>query len=950
MSSNKLVASLRQELAEAQARIRYLEECDTMDDRSRSLRVFADHVEQVFWMADPAIRSMLYVSPSYERVWGRRCADLYLNPKSFLDSVHPEDLPNVLTVLRQQELGESFDHSYRIITPSGEVRWIRDRGRPVRNESAAIWCYIGIAEDVTDRRLADERVRFQARVLECVQESVIVTDTHGTVIYWNQGAEALYGWPTAEATGRPIYELTVPEELISQQRAEEIMAALARGDKWSGEFTVRRRDGTSFVAGVTNHPLLGESGELIGIIGVSVDITEHKRSEEFRAQNESLLEQRVADRTQEISNVRTRLELASDATRLGIWEWDLSTARATWNDHMFSIYGLSPSDFDGSVDSVMRNIHPEDKASLVTTLQTLADSGVAEKVTYRVLRGDGTTTHVRGQAIVAPGFPSRRLVGTALDISAEVDTLQRLTENSMQNLLLFEESPVPSFFVSARGELIRANKACTSLLKLLPLQPPGDSADISCLLGPDWMTRLLGSPTADVPATQTVGEFRTALSDGQHIHLEARLFPVLFEGQPHYLGALTDITARRATEMLTKETEEHLRLANQELSRITRLKDELLCSISHELRTPLSSILGIAELLVDGVHGPLSTAQINDLNSLTAAATHLRQIIDDLLDLSKIESGQTRLFIDAVHASDICEATLNLARLFAAQKRITLSFSVEDSTAAIWTDQQQIIQALLNLLSNAVKFSPAGSAIALEVSPGVARHSVRFSVIDADIGIQPEQLKTLFQPFVQVDGGLSRREGGTGLGLWLVRRIAEACGGSVGCSSSPGVGSRFWLELPADLRPEQSDAPSTGVPTDTSGLTVLVAEHALSSQTSLAGLARSAGFHCVTAQDGIQAIDLAIEHRPDLIVIDTQLPLLQRDELLKRLRRIPETTTLPVLLVESVFLPDVREPQRYDQSPVFYRPLSAPALRRAILERLGPPCSSSWLDPMWRMI
>jgi CheY-like chemotaxis protein len=115
-------------------------------------------------------------------------------------------------------------------------------------------------------------------------------------------------------------------------------------------------------------------------------------------------------------------------------------------------------------------------------------------------------------------------------------------------------------------------------------------------------------------------------------------------------------------------------------------------------------------------------------------------------------------------------------------------------------------------------------------------------------------------------------------------------------------------------------------------------------------LARSAGFHCVTAQDGIQAIDLAIEHRPDLIVIDTQLPLLQRDELLKRLRRIPETTTLPVLLVESVFLPDVREPQRYDQSPVFYRPLSAPALRRAILERLGPPCSSSWLDPMWRMI
>ena len=143
-----------------------------------------------------------------------------------------EDLPNVLTVLRQQELGESFDHSYRIITPSGEVRWIRDRGRPVRNESAAIWCYIGIAEDVTDRRLADERVRFRARVLECVQESVIVTDTHGTVIYWNQGAEALYGWPTAEATGRPIYELTVPEELISQQRAEEIMVFYPPDGYW----------------------------------------------------------------------------------------------------------------------------------------------------------------------------------------------------------------------------------------------------------------------------------------------------------------------------------------------------------------------------------------------------------------------------------------------------------------------------------------------------------------------------------------------------------------------------------------------------------------------------------------------------------------------------------------------------------------------------------------------
>ena len=232
-----------------------------------------------------------------------------------------------------------------------------------------------------------------------------------------------------------------------------------------------------------------------------------------------------------------------------------------------------------------------------------------------------------------------------------------------------------------------------------------------------------------------------------------------------------------------------------ELGKVAKHKDDFLASMSHELRTPLNAILGLSESLQEQVYGQLNQKQLRSLRSIEESGLHLLSLLNDILDLSKVEAGKIQLQMDTVCISSVCQASIRLIREIA-QKKLKLSLTVDERVRSVQADERRLKQILVNLLGNEGNSLKQAGRIGLDVVRDESQDTVRFAVWDTGIGITPENLPRLFQPFVQLDSRLSRQYTGTGLGLALVRRMVEMHGGRVTVDSTPGKGSRFTISLP----------------------------------------------------------------------------------------------------------------------------------------------------------
>lgn len=266
--------------------------------------------------------------------------------------------------------------------------------------------------------------------------------------------------------------------------------------------------------------------------------------------------------------------------------------------------------------------------------------------------------------------------------------------------------------------------------------------------------------------------------------------------------ALMDLSERgqKLSDAVAEQTSV-LQVTNQELERAVQLKDEFLASMSHELRTPLSAVIGTIESLHAGVYGPVIRDQIQPLHRIEDSAKHLLELISDILNVSKIEAGQFTLRVSPVSITILSRACLNLVRLDAERKNITLIVSFEINKKSILIDERRARQILLNLFSNAIKFTPENGKVGLTVSEDKEAQLTYFTVWDTGIGIAKEAHKRIFKPFIQVDSTLARQYEGTGLGLALARGLVEMHGGKIELSSELGMGSRFTVTLPWDSRP-----------------------------------------------------------------------------------------------------------------------------------------------------
>ncbi|HEX9822068.1 MAG TPA: response regulator [Methylomirabilota bacterium] len=350
---------------------------------------------------------------------------------------------------------------------------------------------------------------------------------------------------------------------------------------------------------------------------------------------------------------------------------------------------------------------------------------------------------------------------------------------------------------------------------------------------------------------------------------------------------------------------EELARANADLVRLTKLKSDFLARMSHELRTPLNSIIGFSELLLAEGCGPLNDEQRDALERVKRNGTNLLQLINDILDISKIEADRLTLKLGPVSLRAVVDNALSSLLLRANEKKIALTAAVDPDLPTIYTDEIRLLQILNNLLSNAVKFTERGGVTL--TARGAAGDRVVITVQDTGIGMSAEDLPKLFTEFFQADSSHTRRYEGTGLGLAITRRLAEALGGGVSVESEVGVGSTFSVTLPvvAPGAPAERPAPpaagaAVGRPDADRQRTILVIDDDPETHLLMAENLKPVHARFLTAATGAEGIATARREHPDLILLDVRLPDRHGWEVLHDLKADPTTADVPVIVVSVV--------------------------------------------------
>ncbi|HLM68800.1 MAG TPA: PAS domain S-box protein, partial [Longimicrobium sp.] len=565
---------------------------------------------------------------------------------------------------------------------------------------------------------------------------------------------------------------------------------------------------------------------------------------------------------------------------------------------MERILGYAPA--DTAEGNVFELLHPDDlEGARAAIAAAVAAPGTTHHAEYRFLHRDGgwRSLETFGRTL-SPDSAAQGLVLNTRDITERKEAedavrrseshFRRMIENAQDNIVIIDPAGVMTY-------------QSPSILRVLGYTPEelvGRSAfefihpdDVELLAAE--MRRTFGEPGYVGQA-----EYRFRHADGSWRYLEA-LGQTLSPDSPDegVVANIRDVTERR-------RGEEALRRATAEAEAANRAKSEFLSRMSHELRTPMNSILGFAQLLQ---RAPLGPDHQRGVQHILTAGRHLLRLINEVLDIARIESGRQQLSLEPVRLDGVLQDALALSRPLAAQASVSLC-APEMPGAALFVraDRQRLVQVLLNLLSNAIKYNRPGGSVRVEWERLADGGGVRLRVRDTGRGIAAGQRDKLFVPFARLGAEYTEVEG-TGLGLALSRRLMEAMGGDLVLEHSGAEGSTFLLEVrlaadPLDglVLPPAPAASAEGAEAPSRAVTLLYVEDNLANLTLVESLLSSRPeITLLSAMQGRMGLDLAWEHAPDLILLDLHLPDMSGGEVLRRLRADPRTRDTPVVVISA---------------------------------------------------
>ncbi|WP_182482606.1 PAS domain S-box protein [Calidithermus roseus] len=786
-----------------------------------------------------------------------------------LEQIHPDDREKVLAAWNQAfATKEPTEMEFRVLDFAGQSSWRSVRAQVIRNR------LVGVSIDINDRKEAEEALRKERALLHDILEyaplMVFLKDTEGRYLMVNRAYETIDGRSRQEIVGKTDLEIFPPD--IARTFREHDREVLRLGQPIEFEESDLSRTFSSI-----KFPLRSHTGEIYGLGGISVDITERKRIEAALQSSETrfrlLAEANVAGVV--LSDAEGGISYVNQAyvQMLGYTREEFEQGRIRWTE-------ITPPEWL-PVDWQKTEQVRRERASVIYEKEYFHKDGHRVPVLMALSR------------IELAG--DEHFIVTVLDLS-ERKRAERAHEEAMALLRTTLESVEEGLVVlDLQGRAQVYNRRFLEMWGLDEEVLNGDVAQRSEF----FLSRLAQPPPFGIDPygllADPLAEVRDTLrlKDGRVLELLSRAQQAGGEVLGR-LWALRDITAQ-------VQAASSLQAAKEEAERANRAKSEFLSRMSHELRTPLNAILGFAQLLHMEA---LEREQAESVEQILRAGHHLLELVNEVLDITRIEAGRISLSIESVPLCGVVRECLDLLRPLAQQRHIALQTDGLEGGQFVLADRQRLKQILLNLLSNAIKYNREGGWVRLSCQP----HSgewLRLSISDSGMGIASEKLERLFEPFNRLGAEASGVEG-TGLGLALSRRLAEAMGGTLGVESEVGVGTTFWLELPlAQAQPVSEEWPLEPLPKplvlpEGEIRTLLYIEDNLSNLRLVERLlARWPNVHLISAMQGRLGLELARSLKPDLVLLDLHLPDIAGQEVLSRLKADPQVLGIPVVVVSA---------------------------------------------------
>lgn len=705
------------------------------------------------------------------------------------------------------------------------------------------------------------------------------TDARGQVIYGNPEAARIFGRSLAALMGDSWVESVHEEDregvLVSWQQAA------AAGAVFDSTYRVRRPDASVVHVRVRAQGVRLPDGSTGGYVGSVEDVTEQVHSQEqMQASNEFLA------RAEQVAGV-------------GAWRFNLATREVYWTGQTRRIYELPP-DYQPRGDEDSQYFDDNAQRTIRATARASIESGEPWDVLLPMTTAKGRRIWIRsvGQVERRDGKPYA-LVGALQDVTESQlaraalqrseERLHRALEGS--GLALWDlDVPGATLYLSEQWSVMLGGEPketrCTAQ-ELLSLVPDEDLKRIQ-----EALALVLGGSSQ-----RYVVQHRIRRRDGTllWIHSEGRVAERdAQEGALRMVGTNRDISQSKAAE-------QELRIARDAADQANAAKSQFLATMSHEIRTPLNGIIGMTKLLLDEKLTP-EVRRHADL--IDRSAQSLLSLVNDILDVSKIEAGQMEIERVPFDLHELVQDLASLFRLRASEKSLLFHARLDPAVPQhVLADPTRVRQVLVNLLGNALKFTASGwIGLDVRASQEEAAHVLRFTIADTGIGIPNDVLPQLFTRFTQADSSTSRQFGGTGLGLAIVRQLVDLMGGTVEVASTPGKGSRFTVTLP--VLPAAEPVPASAwvdLSPAVHPARILLAEDNTTNQVVAFGMLRKLGYDDVSiANDGAEALRMALEEHYDVVLMDCQMPEMDGYEATRRLRAAGSSAAIIAMTANAI--------------------------------------------------
>ncbi|HEX2972958.1 MAG TPA: PAS domain S-box protein [Tepidisphaeraceae bacterium] len=796
-----------------------------------------------------------------------------------------------------------------VVATAGIPRHRLTTKTPYRDETGQTIGIIGISRDITELQAAqatlrssEERYRFLA---ESMPQMVWSTDPEGRPLDANSRWEQYTGQSPQRVIDEGWAEAIHPED--RPHAIQRWMQSQSTGEPYKCEYRMRRAsDGSYRWHLVQAVPMKDEHGQIIRWVGNSTDIHDLKVAQEAMQLN------------------KRRLALAIDSAQIGLWDVDLITDRLTESDRRGPMFGRPLGPAHATVEDWRRDLHPDDRGRMTEAIHEAMAARADYHHEYRVIGPDGKLRWIASHGSVlrdAAGYPLR-LVGVSFDV-----TQAKEAQQERDRLLALEREArhraeaAAATLKESEAQMLRLNqqlqRKVSELQTLLDILPIGiaiaEDPECRVIRGNRTFTQMLGvEPDANLsksnPASSQVLHHRY-LRDGRELKSEElALQRAAATGAPvsnmtfdlvrkdgrllQLVGSAAPLVAEdgRATGAIGvfwdiegfRRTEERLRTEKDAAVSASIAKDRFLATLSHELRNPLSTILNTLQV-AEEMSSCRDCPAVEQRTIIARQTRHLARLVDDLLDVSRVTAGKITLQKEIVDLVQVVRHSVQACHSGFQDRRQELTLNLPSQPLLVEGDSVRLEQVIMNLLSNARKYTPSGGHIWLTATAEDNETIVR--VRDNGIGIPPEALPRLFQPFMQVDESLDRSQGGLGLGLALARNLVQMLGGTIAASSAGvGHGSEFIVRLPRFQGTAPRVPASPMPPQKATSRRILLVEDQADARRVLRRLLTLWGHQVEVAEDGPEAVDKAIAQSPEVALVDIGLPGFSGYEVAQRIR------------------------------------------------------------------